>query len=261
MAKIIAVSNQKGGVGKTTTCVSLGANLTVLQKKVLIIDLDSQANLTMAVGLDPDEIELAIADLIDPEERDESISIQDIIQKTGTNNLFILPSDVRLAATEQGIVAIENYEWILANALKPIREDYDFILIDCPPALSPLTLMALTAADMVLVPVQTEYYAARGLERLLETIDAVQKHLNPSLNYHLVATIFDKRNRICREVLGQLLMSFENNLFTTVIGIDTQIRESAAAGEPISQYASKSRSNLEYEELAKEVIQLLSEQG
>ncbi len=261
MAKIIAVSNQKGGVGKTTTCVSLGANLALLKKRVLIIDLDSQANLTMAVGLDPDEIELAIADLIDPEEQDETVSIQDIIQETGTQNLSILPSDVRLAATEQGIVAIQDYEWILAKALKPIQTDYDFILIDCPPALSPLTLMALTAANMVLVPVQTEYYAARGLERLLETIDAVQKHLNPTLTYHLVATIFDKRNRICREVLGQLLTSFENNLFNTVIGIDTQIRESAAAGEPISQYASKSRSNLEYEQLANEVIQLLSEQG
>jgi len=259
MAKIIAVSNQKGGVGKTTTCVSLGANLAHLQKNVLMIDLDSQANLTMAVGLDPDEIELAMPDLIDPEEQDETISIQKIIQSTGIKRLSILPSDVRLAATEQGIVAVEEYEWMLAKAIEPIKSAYDFILIDCPPALSPLTLMALTAADMVLVPVQTEYYAARGLERLLETIDAIQKHLNPSLKYHLVATIYDKRNRICREVLGQLLVNFEDNLFDTVIGIDTLIRESAAAGEPITKYASKSRSNLEYEQLANEVIQLMME--
>lgn len=257
MAKVIAVSNQKGGVGKTTTCVSLGANLALQDKNVLIIDLDSQANLTMAVGLDPDDLDLAIPDLIDPEEQDESVTIQDVLQETTVPQLTILPSDVRLAATEQGIVSTEGYEWLLANAIKPIKDQYDFILIDCPPALSPLTLMALAASDMVLVPVQTEYYAARGLERLLDTIDAVQKHLNPTLSYHLVATIFDRRNRICREVLGTLLATFEDNIFSTVIGIDTQIRESAAAGEPISQYAEKSRVNMEYEQLALEIIQLL----
>ncbi|MBI9052058.1 MAG: ParA family protein [Anaerolineaceae bacterium] len=257
MAKIIAVSNQKGGVGKTTTCVSLGANIALQKKKVLIIDLDSQANLTMAVGMDPDDIELAIPDLIDPEEIDNSISIQKVIQKTNLENLDILPSDVRLAATEQGIVSIEGYEWLLANAIKPIQNEYDFVLIDCPPALSPLTLIALTAADMVLVPVQTEYYAARGLERLLETIAAVQKHLNSSLTYYLVGTIYDRRNRISRDVLSQLYITFEGNIFETVIGIDNQIRESAAAGEPIPVYSPKSRSNLEYEQLALEVIHLL----
>jgi chromosome partitioning protein len=257
MAKIIAVSNQKGGVGKTTTCVSLGANLALLQKNVLIIDLDSQANLSMAVGLDPDELEYAIPDLIDPEEKDNTITIHDVIQETSIEHLSILPSDVRLAATEQGIVSLDGYEWLLAEVIKPIKAQYDFILIDCPPALSPLTLMALTAADIVLVPVQTEYYAARGLERLLGTIDAVQKHLNPLLKYHLVATLFDRRNKICREILGQLLTTFEHNTFSTVIGVDTQIRESAAAGEPICQYAAKSRINIEYEQLALEIIQLL----
>jgi chromosome partitioning protein len=257
MAKTIAVSNQKGGVGKTTTCVSLGANIALQDKKVLIIDLDSQANLTMAVGMDPDDIELAIPDVIDPEEQDENVDISKVIQTTNIKNLDILPSDVRLAATEQGLVSIDGYEWLLANALKPIQEKYDFILIDCPPALSPLTLIALAASDMVLVPVQTEYYAARGLERLLETIDAVQKHLNPSLTYHLVGTIFDRRNRISRDVLSQLFTSFDGNIFETVIGIDNQIRESAAAGEPIPQYSPKSRSNIEYEQLALEVIHLL----
>ena len=257
MAKTIAVSNQKGGVGKTTTCVSLGANIALQDKKVLIIDLDSQANLTMAVGLDPDDIELAIPDLIDPEEQEENNDIHQIIQETNIENLFILPSDVRLAATEQDLVSIDGYEWLLANSLKPVQDEYDFILIDCPPALSPLTLIALTASDMVLVPVQTEYYAARGLERLLETIDAVQKHLNPSLKYHLVGTIFDRRNRISRDVLSQLFVTFDGNIFESVIGIDNQIRESAAAGEPIPLYSPKSRSNLEYEQLALEIIHLL----
>jgi chromosome partitioning protein len=211
----------------------------------------------MAVGLDPDDIELAIPDIIDPEEQEGNIGIHQVIQGTNIENLYILPSDVRLAATEQGLVSVDGYEWLLANILKPVKDEYDFILIDCPPALSPLTLIALAASDMILVPVQTEYYAARGLERLLETIDAVQKHLNPSLKYYLVGTIFDRRNRISRDVLAQLFTSFDDNIFETVIGIDNQIRESAAAGEPIPLYSPKSRSNLEYEQLALEIIHLL----
>jgi chromosome partitioning protein len=259
MSKIIAVSNQKGGVGKTTTCVSLGAGLAALGKRVLLVDLDSQANLTMSLGHDPDELEIGLPDLFDAHELGEPFNEDPVIQ-TG-ENLHLLPSDLRLAGCEQGLHNVTNYEQRLLEILTPYLDRYDYILIDCPPSLSALTITALTAAQMVLVPVQCEFFAARGLIRLIEVIEAVRRHTNPDLWYRLVPTLYDKRNSICRRVLTQLNEHFSEHMLESVINVDTRLRESTVAGEPIVSYAPASRGSENYQQLAAEIINLLDSRG
>ena len=259
MSSIIAISNQKGGVGKTTTCVSLGAYLADLGHPTLIVDLDSQANLTFAAGYDPDTVEWALPDLL--EEDDLAGGENAAIQSTNIPKLDLLPGDVRLAASEQILFQKAGYETSLLKILSPLREKYSYILIDCPPSLSALTLIALTAAVLVLIPVQCEYYSARGLIRLVDVVDAVRNHTNPYLDYRLVITMFDRRNKISFKVYEQIVQNFQDKILNTIIGIDTKLKESAIVGEPILTYAPVSRSAQAYHQLAEEILNITQRRG
>lgn len=255
--KILAISNQKGGVAKTTTCMSLGAGLAERGKRVLMVDLDSQANLTLAAGLDGDTLPWTVADLLDAAELDLPEAKRGAIYPAGMDGLEILPADVRLASVERSLYDRGRYEFLLGELLEPWRSNYDYILLDCPPSLGAVTLMALTTAQMVLVPVQCEFYAARGLSRLLEIVTEVRQHTNPHLKYHLLATMYDRRNNICRTVLEQLQTHFSGTMFDTVIGVDTRLRESPVTGEPVLVFAPNTRAAQQYRNLAVEVETLL----
>ncbi len=261
MAQVITISNQKGGVAKTTTCLSLGACLAELGHRVLVVDLDSQANLTMAAGLDPEALRWTVVDLL-KEKGEALLEIKEgVIQLTLVKGLSILPADVRLVNIERALYEQENYEKLLAQALAPWQSEYDYIFVDCLPSLGALTLMALTAAHSVLVPVQCEYYAARGLKSLLDIITAVRERTNPNLAYYLVATLYDQRNKICQQVLELLQANFPNHLLNTIIGVDTRLRECPATGEPIILYAPRTRASQQYRRLAQEFRERMKKQG
>lgn len=252
MSQIIAVSNQKGGVAKTTTSFSLGACLAELGRRTLVVDLDSQANLTMAAGLNADVLPWTIVDLLDSENITVPEAEAGAIYATKMEGLDILPADVRLAGIEHQLYDRAGYEALLTRVLAPWRDTYDYILLDCPPSLGTITLMALTTAQRVLIPVQCEYYAARGLSRLLDIVAEVQARTNPALTYHLLATMYDQRNSICRNVLQQLNTHFSGQIYDTVIGVDTRLRESPITGEPIILYAPNTRASGQYRQLARE---------
>jgi len=252
---IIAISNQKGGVAKTTTCMSLGASLAEAGQRVLVVDLDSQANLTIAAGLDDEALEYSIADLL-VGDVDSLAEVADaVICPTAMDGLKILPADLRLAGAERLLYDKPEYEFWLAEILSRWDTTFDTILLDCPPSLGAATLMALTAARYVVVPVQCEYYAARGLSRLLDIVEVVKERTNPNLQLFLLPTLFDKRNRICREILSQIQTHFTDTILDTVIGIDTRLRESPLVGEPILLYAPSTRASGHYRQLAQEIIQ------
>jgi chromosome partitioning protein len=203
--------------------------------------------------LDPDELTWTVADLLEPMVGGVLPEIeQGVIRPSSVDGLDILPADVRLASVERFLYDRQNYEQGLAQILAIWRERYDYILLDCPPSLGAITLMALTAAHRALIPVQCEYYAARGLKRLLEIISAIRERTNPALAVHMLATMYDQRNGICRSVLAQLQDHFPNQLFDTVIRVDTRLRESPAAGEPIIHFAPRSRASKQYRQLAQE---------
>jgi chromosome partitioning protein len=251
MDQVIAISNHKGGVAKTTTCLSLGACLAELGQRTLVVDLDSQAHLTLAAGLDSEGLEWTLSDLLDsgaapPPAREKAI------QPTLMERLDILPADLRLASIERLMYEQDGYEMILAQILAPWQAEYDYLLLDCPPSLGALTLMALTAAQCVLIPIQCEYYAAWGLSRLLDIVEIVQERTNPALTCYLLATLYDQRNRICRSVLEQLRNNFPDRMLETVIGVDTRLRECPAVGEPIILYAPHTRASQQYRQLARE---------
>jgi chromosome partitioning protein len=256
MAQGIASSNQKGGVAKTTTCFSLGSCLAELGFRTLIVDLDSQSNLTIAVGLDPDEIEWSIADLLDHNRKVTRSFYKNVIQSTGMKGMDIIPSDLRLAGMEHQLFEREHYEIFLRQLLEPLEAEYDYILLDCPPSLGPITLIALSAADIVLIPIQCEYYAAQGLLRLMDIAEAICQRENPNLKVYFVVTMYDKRNHINREIYNQLKMNFSEYLLNAVIGIDTRLRESAALGEPVTLYAPRERASVQYRQLAQEIISI-----
>ncbi len=256
MPKIAALSNQKGGVAKTTSCISIAAALAEDGRRVLMLDLDPQANLTTACGFDPEELEWTIADLLIPDEAEAVPPIAEIIQSTVMSALDILPADMRLAALERRMYEQPGYE----NRLTALAESlaaYDVILIDCPPSMGALTLMALSAAQLALVPVQCEYFASRGLMQLLEIVNVVKAQTNPALRFYLFASMYDQRNLVSRQVLESLQAHFSENMAETIIRIDTRIRESAMVGEPIQIYAPKTRAADEYRALAQEIIQIL----
>jgi chromosome partitioning protein len=262
MSRILAVSNQKGGVGKTTSCVSLGACLAELGHPTLIVDLDPQAHLTMACGLDPEELEFTNVDLIDPDTEDVGVSrMGSIIVQTGFERLDVLPTDQRLAELEFTLHDHPGYEQILANVFEPLSSKYDYILIDCPPSMGALTIIALTAADTALIPVQCDYFATRGLMRLLDIIEAVRQRTNPGLCYALFVTMYDARPLISRRVLEQLRANFSDEIFDSVIGLDTRLRESVMANEPVISYATKTRASSQYRKLAAELIRRIETRG
>lgn len=262
-AQIVAVSNQKGGVGKTTTCLSVGACLAEAGWRTLVVDLDAQADLTLAAGLAPDGVHWTVADLLPQGDtlriNSHSPKAEEAIQPSAITNLDVLPGDPRLAATEHKLYDQQDYETCLKQILPTWQGEYDYILLDCPPSLGALTLIALTAARHLLVPIQCEYYAARAVNRLLEIVDLVQERTNPNLRYYLVATLYDQRNRICRAILEQLRTHFADRLLETVIGVDTRLRECPAVGEPVTLYAPRTRASRQYRALARELATKLRE--
>ena len=257
MTKTFAISNQKGGVAKTTSCFSLAACLAEGGYHTLMVDLDPQAHLTMAAGLDPDEVEFSSADLLGLSASDAFP--QDIIHPTGMAGLDLLPGDLRLAQIERSFSAVDGYEFQLKQSIASLASEYDFILLDCPPSMGTLTIQALTAADIALVPVQCEYFASRGLLRLLDIIQAVRQHTNPALDYFVFVTMYDGRNLISRRVLEELQQHFDQRLFQTLIRMDTRLRESPMAGEPVVTYAPRTRAAQEYRSLAEELLARLKQ--
>jgi chromosome partitioning protein len=253
MSHVVAISNQKGGVAKTTTCISLGACLCGRGKKTLLIDLDPQTNLSLSLGIHDDAVDETISDALETALNPRKLKWDELIHQTSLEGLDVIPSDARLWTVERMISEKNGYETELVHLIDRWNKDYDYILIDCSPSLGPLTVMALTAADRVIIPIQTEFLAAVGLVRLIETVDAVREHTNPHLGFNLLAVMYDQRNSICRDVLQKLQENFPQKIFNTVIGVDTRLKECVASGLPITQYDPKTRASQQYAQLAAEI--------
>ncbi len=256
MAFIFAISSQKGGVAKTTTCLSLGAGMAEHGQRVLVVDLDSQADLTMAAGIDPDQVERTIVDLLVANLKQSAAKSETPIYPTRVEGLSILPADMRLAGLERKLYNVKGYEFLLKYVLQHLNHVCDTILLDCPPSLNAMTLMALSAADMVLIPAQCEYYAARGLERLLDIVDFVKKQTNPDLGVRILPIMFDQRNQISRILLKKLHTAFPDLMVKNLVSIDTNLKEAPVMGEPITLYAPESRAAEQYRLLSGELIQI-----
>ncbi|WP_298424841.1 AAA family ATPase [uncultured Kordia sp.] len=250
MGKIIAIANQKGGVGKTTTSVNLAASLGVLEKKVLLIDADPQANATSGLGIDVEAIEKGTYQLLE-----HTASAADVVMETSSPNLHIIPAHIDLVAIEIELVDKDQREYMLQKALKSIKDDYDYILIDCAPSLGLLTLNALTAADAVMIPIQCEYFALEGLGKLLNTIKSVQKIHNPSLDIEgLLLTMYDSRLRLSNQVVEEVQKHFNDMVFSTIIQRNVRLSEAPSYGESIINYDAGSKGASNYLSLAHEVI-------
>lgn len=250
MGKIIAIANQKGGVGKTTTAINLAASLGVLEKKVLLIDADPQANATSGIGIDVESVDIGTYQLLE-----HSNSAKEAIIKTETPNLDIIPSHIDLVAIEIELVDKDEREYMLKKALQDIKNSYDFIIIDCAPSLGLLTLNALTAADAVIIPIQCEYFALEGLGKLLNTIKSVQKIHNPELDIEgLLLTMYDSRLRLSNQVVEEVQKHFNDMVFKTIIQRNVRLSEAPSYGESIINYDASSKGANNYLSLAKEVI-------
>lgn len=249
--RIIAVANQKGGVGKTTTAINLSACLAEAGKKVLIIDADPQGNSTSGLGFEKNEIENTIYEILLDE-----IKIQDAILNTCVDNLQILPSNINLSGAEIELIGRDKREYILSNAVDTIKNNYDFIIIDCPPSLNLITINALTSSDTILVPIQCEYFALEGLEQLLHTIGLVKDRLNPSLEMEgVVFTMYDARTNLSMEVVEEVKKDLGENIYKTIIPRNVRLGEAPSHGLPIILYDSRSKGAESYRLLAEEVIE------
>lgn len=247
---MIALANQKGGVGKTTSSVNLSSSLAFLGKKVLLVDIDPQGNASSGVGVNKGEIEHCIYDVLV-----DDVAIQDVLQKTDLDTLNVIPATIQLAGAEVELVPAISREIRLKKAIDSIRDDYDYVIIDCPPSLGLLTLNALTAADSVLIPVQCEYYALEGLSQLLNTIRIVQKHLNEDLQIEgVLLTMLDARTNLGIQVIEEVKKYFQNKVFSTIIPRNVRLSEAPSHGKPILLYDAKSKGAEVYLELAKEVV-------
>ena len=250
MGRIIAIANQKGGVGKTTTAINLSACLVEKGKKVLSIDMDPQGNMTSGLGVSKDEVEKTVYDLIIGE-----AEIEDIICREVSENLDILPTNIDLSAAEIELIGIDDKEYIIKKEVEKIRDNYDFIIIDCPPSLSMLTINAMTTADSVLVPIQCEYYALEGLSQLIHTIELVKERLNPVLSIEgVVFTMYDARTNLSLQVVENVKDNLNQNIYKTIIPRNIRLAEAPSYGMPINQYDSKSAGAESYRLLADEVI-------
>jgi len=250
MGRVIAVANQKGGVGKTTTAINLSAALAEKEQKVLLIDLDPQGNATSGVGVDKNNVEYTVYDLILSE-----AAIQSCIEYTEFENLHLIPSNVDLAAAEIELIGIPEKEFIIKKEVEKIRDKYDFILIDCPPSLNLLTINAMTTADTVLVPIQCEYYALEGLSQLIHTINLVKERLNPYLDIEgIVFTMYDARTNLSLQVVENVRANVKQRVYTTIIPRNVRLAEAPSHGYPITIYDSKSAGAESYRALAEEVM-------
>ena len=250
MGKIIAIANQKGGVGKTTTSVNLAASLVVLEKKVLLIDADPQANATSGLGIDVESVEIGTYQILEHTNTAKEAAIP-----TETPNLDIIPAHIDLVAIEIELVDKDQREYMLKKALEEIKDQYDYILIDCAPSLGLLTLNALTAADAVIIPIQCEYFALEGLGKLLNTIKSVQKIHNKNLDIEgLLLTMYDSRLRLSNQVVDEVQKHFNDMVFSTIIQRNVKLSEAPSYGENIINYDASSKGASNYLSLAKEII-------
>ena len=256
MAFTIAMSNEKGGVAKTTSTLSLGAALAELDHRVLLVDLDPQANLSLALGLEGAEAEFNSASVLI-----ENVSIKSAIRRTEVKNLDLVPSNSRIENAEQFLPMRSHYMATLRTALQAAPLPYEYILLDCPPALGAITLNALSAADLLIIPTQAEYFSAYALRNMMGMIRRVRQESNPNLAYRILVTLLDRRNRTHRNIFEQLQATFGQGVFTTVIEIDTKLRESPIAGVPITQYKPTSRGSQQYRVLAQELMEYAKEEA
>lgn len=250
MKRIIAVANQKGGVGKTTTAINLSSCLSALGKKVLAIDMDPQGNMTSGLGVDKDEVEYTVYDLILGETDIQNAIVKDVIE-----NLDVLPTNIDLAAAEIELIGVDEKEFIIKKAVDTVKNNYDFIIIDCPPSLNMLTINAMTTANSVLVPIQCEYYALEGLSQLIHTIELVKERLNPDLNIEgVVFTMYDARTNLSLQVVENVKDNLQQNIYKTIIPRNIRLAEAPSHGLPINLYDAKSSGAESYMLLAEEVI-------
>ena len=257
MGKCIAVANQKGGVGKTTTSVNLSSCLAAYGKKVLLIDTDPQGNASSGVGAEKEQIEKSVYDIIINDD-----DIKDIIMNTDYHNLYLCPSNIDLAGAEIELVSESNREYLLKNAVAKIKDDYDFIIIDCPPSLGLLTLNSFVCADSIIIPIQCEYYALEGLSQLTNTVRTIKKAFNPTLEIEgVLLTMYDTRTNLSMQVAGEVKKYYGEKLYKSVIPRNVRLSEAPSFGQPINIYDKHSKGSACYMNLASEVIKANAKRG